>query len=498
MGLSIDREEFEEEDFTRFGQRLSHSLQALNQVISRPKFGEGPQTIGAELELSIINSQGQAYLINRTLLNRSDDDHLQLELDRFNLEYNLSPVALTGRPFSHLHTQLRNAIQSLAACAKGLGGRIVPIGILPTLCATELDSQVMSDLPRYRALSAGLLRRLRDGPFLIHINGPEPLAVTCSDVTLEGATTSFQIHLRVTPNEFANVYNAAQLVTPVVLALSANSPIFLQHRLWEETRVALFKQAIDSRKLPDGDWQAPARVSFGHGWVRQGAFELFAEAVGLHPPLLPVLSPEDPLECLEQGRLPQLDELRLHQGTVWRWNRAIYDASANGHLRVELRALPSGPTPIDMAANAAFLIGLTLGMQDRVEGILHQFPFEYAHRNFYRAAEHGMEAMFVWPKQTAHGLTETSAYDLIKELIPVAEHGLSACGVEPQEIQAMLKVIQDRVETRTNGARWQIQRLTYYEQQGHNRPMALTRMLDDYLQHSQTNMPLSQWSRDPA
>jgi gamma-glutamyl:cysteine ligase YbdK (ATP-grasp superfamily) len=496
MGLSIDRDQFDEEEFTRFGQRLAHSLQALEHLVEQPGFGEGPLTIGAELELSIINSQGQAYPINRTLLNFSHDDHLQLELDRFNLEYNLSPVALAGYPFSHIRTQLANAIHSLEQCAKGLEGRIIPIGILPTLCAEELDSAVMSDLPRYRALSAGL-RRLWDGPFRIDINGPEPLTVTCSDVTLEGANTSFQIHLRVNPQDFTQVYNAAQLVTPIALAISANSPIFLQHRLWEETRVALFKQAIDGRKAQEGDWQPPARVSFGHGWVRRGAYELFAEAVGLHPPLLPVMSTEDPMECLRQGHLPQLEELRLHQGTVWRWNRAIYDASADGHLRVELRALPSGPTPIDMAANAAFLIGLTLGMREHIDQILHQFPFEYAHRNFYRAAEFGMEAMLVWPNRATHGLREISVCDLAKELLPVAEQGLEDCGVERIEIQNMLKVIRERLEARINGARWQIQRLAQYEQQGHNRPTALTRMLEDYLQHSQTGTPISQWSLLP-
>ncbi len=492
MGLSIDRDKFEEEDFTRFGQRLTQSLQALKEVIEQPNFGEGPQTIGAELELSIINNQGQAYPINRTLLQCAQDDHLQLELDRFNLEYNLSPVLLAGRPFSHLRQQLTNAIQSLTFCAADHGGRIVPIGILPTLCSKELDSPVMSDLPRYRALSAGL-RRLRDGPFRIHINGREPLTVTCSDVTLEGATTSLQIHLRVSPSDFAQVYNAAQLVTPLVLALSANSPIFLQHQLWEETRVALFKQAIDSRKMQEGDWHAPARVSFGHGWVRQGAFELFAEAVGLHPPLLPILSPEDPIACLRQGQLPRLEELRLHQGTVWSWNRAIYDASTDGHVRVELRALPSGPTPIDMAANAALLIGLTLGMRENIDQVLHQLPFEYAHRNFYRAAECGMAATFVWPNKTSHGLQEISVYDLAKELLPVAEQGLENCGVERQEIQTMLQVIRDRLEAQINGARWQIERLALHEQQGHDRPAALTRMLEDYLQQSQADTPVAQW-----
>ncbi len=496
MGLSIDRDHFDEEEYAQFGRRLIHNLQALKHLVERPGFGEGPVSIGAELELSIIDSQGKAFPINRTLLNCAHDDHLQLELDRFNLEYNLSPVALSGQPFSHIQKQLAHAIQSLEQCAGGLGGRIVPIGILPTLCARELDSPAMSDLPRYRALSSAL-RRLRDGPFCIHINGPEPLTVTCSDVTLEGATTSFQVHLRINPKDFASVYNAAQFVTPLVLGLSANSPIFLEHCLWEETRVALFKQAIDSRKVQEGDWQPPARVSFGHGWVRQGAYELFAEAVALHPPLLPVMGLEDPLECVWQGKLPRLEELRLHQGTVWRWNRAIYDASADGHVRVELRTLPSGPTPIDMAANAAFLIGLTLGMRHRIEKILHQFPFEYAHRNFYRSAEYGIDAMLVWPNTATHGLRERSLCDIAKELLPVAADGLEEAGVHQDEVRRMLKVVRDRLQARMNGARWQLRRLKHYEQQGLTRSMALVHMLEDYIQTARTDTPVSRWNAVP-
>lgn len=496
MGLSIDRDQFTEEEFTRFGQRLTQSLRALEQVVEQPGFGEGPLSLGAELELSIINSHGAAYPINRTLLNASHDEHLQLELDRFNLEYNLSPVALAGYPFSHIRAQLAHAIQSLERLAHGLGGRIVPIGILPTLCAEELDSPVMSDLPRYRALSAGL-RRLRDDPFCIHINGPEPLTITCWDVTLEGANTAFQIHLRVNPQDFAGVYNAAQLATPVVLALSANSPIFLQHRLWAETRVALFKQAIDSRNMQEGGWPSPARVSFGHGWVRRGAYELFAEAVGLYPPLLPVMSTEDPLECLQRGHLPQLEELRLHQSTVWRWNRAVYDTNANGHVRVEFRALPSGPTPIDMAANAAFLVGLTLGLHQSIDTFLHRFPFEYAHRNFYLSAEQGLDAMLVWPDTAAHGLREISVRALAEELVPVAEQGLEEYGVAKEEIHTMLQVIRDRVKTCMNGSLWQIHRLTQYEQRGESRQKALSRMLEDYLVAAQTGAPVSQWSLNP-
>ncbi len=494
MGLSIDRDQFEEEDFTRFARRLAQSLQALENVVTQPGFGEGPLTVGAELELSIINQQGKALPINRALLNASQNEHLQLELDRFNLEYNLTPVFLEGRPFSHIQAQLTDAIASLEQCAKGLGGRIIPIGILPTLCPQELNASVMSDLPRYRALSAGI-RRLREGPFSIHINGPEPLTVTCSDVTLEGANTSFQIHLRVNPRDFARVYNAAQMVTPLAVAVSANSPIFLGHRLWEETRVALFKQAIDSRKPLGSDWQPPARVTFGHGWVRQGAYELFAEAVGLYPPLLPVLSEEDPLACLARGQLPQLEELRLHQGTVWRWNRAIYDATDRGHVRVELRALPSGPTPRDMAANAAFLVGLTIGMQHQIETLLHQFPFEYAHRNFYRSAEHGFGARLIWPQVGTSGLREVGVTELAYELLPVAERGLEEAGVAQEDIRMMTEIIQARLESQTNGARWQLHQLARLEKRGVDRSKALTDMMEAYLEESQTGKPVSQWRR---
>lgn len=496
MGLQITREEFDDSDYRQFEERLTSSLSALAHLLQRPGFGVGAQSIGAEMELSIVDETGKAFPINRAVLNRCLDDHLQLELDRFNLEYNLTPVALAGRPFSGLQAQLTEALASLEKCANGLGGRIVPIGILPTLRVNELDSSVMSDLPRYRALSAGL-RRMKKGPFVIHIDGPEPLAVTCQDVTLEGANTSFQIHLRVNPDDFAAVYNAAQLATPVVLALSANSPIFLGHRLWDETRVALFKQAIDSRKHEEHDWHPPARVSFGFGWVRKGAYELFAEAVGLYPPLLPVVGEEDPLACLVKGQLPKLEELRLHQGTVWRWNRAIYDANDNGHVRVEFRALPSGPTPIDMTASAAFLIGLTLGLSRQVEQLLPHFPFDYAHRNFYRAAKYGVDATLLWPTLCAGGPKEMSVCALGEELLPIAEEGLSEAGVDRQEIQSVIDVVRRRIRARMTGARWQVHVLNRLEKTL-DRPAALSCMLEAYLRQTQAGVPVSEWSRNPS
>ena len=349
----------------------------------------------------------------------------------------------------------------------------------------------MTDLPRYRALSAAIKQsRLR--PFEVCIFGEDPLNITCDDVTLEGANTSFQVHLRVPPRKFAGYYNAAQLVTPIAVALGANSPTFLAHRLWDETRVALFKQAIDSRPLMEGDWAPPARVSFGHGWVRDGAYELFAEAVGLFPPLLPIVGEQLPLECFQRGKLPRLDELRLHQGTVWRWNRAIYDPGMGGHLRIELRALPSGPTPIDMVANAAFLVGMVLGLGDSMESLLPYFPFHFAERNFYRAAQQGLDANLLWPSVAPPSPRERPVCELANDLLPVAQRGLEENGVDSKDVDRMLRVIRERIDSRMNGARWQRQLLARLEQQM-SRSEALSVLVEQYVKEAQSGGPVTTW-----
>ena len=492
MGLSIDKEEFDATDHSQFVERLNQSLQALEDLLCRPGFGEGPTTLGAELELSIIDYQGRALPINRSLLAQSMDDHIQLELDRFNLEYNLTPVLMAGEPFAALEAELASAITRMDALAKLHGGRVVPIGILPTLRAEDLQSSAISDVPRYRALSTSI-RRLRHSPFLIQIDGLEPLTLTCDDVTLEGANTSFQIHLRVPPGSFSRVYNAAQMVTPVALALGANSPIFLERQLWDETRVALFKQSIDCRPPQEGVPHQFARVSFGHEWVREGAFELFAESVKNHPPLLPIVGRESPLDCLCRGTLPRLDELRLHQGTVWRWNRAIYDPDVGGHLRIELRALPAGPTPQDMVANAAFLVGMAIGLQSEVDGLLPNFPFNTAHRNFYRSAQQGLDAVLLWPTEDLPYPKEISVCELALELLPVAERGLSEFGVRETEIHRMLDIIRARITSRMTPARWQRQVLNYFEQTM-SRPEALAKMLELYIEEIHRGRPVTEWS----
>ena len=357
MGLEIDRERFTDEDFSRFAARLRSCNQALAALLERPGFGEGAPSIGAELELDLVDDEGRPAPVNRAVLADTLDGRVTLEVDRFNLEINADPVPLAGAPFSATRRELEGALGAIREAARVHGARPVIVGILPTLTESDLTSAALTDACRYRALSRGIRRR-RGEPFPLHIHGRDELELTADDVVYEGANTSFQLHLRVSPGDFASTYNAAQLATAPALAIGGNSPFFLGRRLWEETRIALFRQSVDDRSSASDDAWRPARVSFGHGWVRRGALELFQEAVHLHDPLLPVCGPEDPLAVVRAGGVPSLAELRLHQGTIWRWNRAVYDGSGGGHVRIELRALPAGPTVTDMLANAAFLLGL--------------------------------------------------------------------------------------------------------------------------------------------
>src|SRR4249920_268950 len=323
MGTDIDQDEFDESDYSHLAERLEECLSALGQLLDRPGFGAGPATVGAELELYLVDGAARPLRHNQAIRAAVADPRVSVELDRFNLELNASPVPLAGRPFAALGGELHVLLDRVAGAARRHAGRPALIGILPTLRPADLGPGVMTDVPRYRALSSGL-RRLRQDPFRIRIAGADPLELASGDVALEGANSSFQIHLRVDPADFTRIYNAVQLAAAPVLAVSGNSPTFLGHRLWEETRIAVFKQSVDDRQSHEPRRRL-ARTALGTGWLRGGALELFTESVRLHQPLLPVLGDRG-LRAGGAGakwRAPPLDELRLHQGTVWRWNRAI-------------------------------------------------------------------------------------------------------------------------------------------------------------------------------
>ena len=491
MGIEIVRDEFDDSDRSDFAAKLQECLHALRQVVGRPGFGTGPTTLGCEVEFSLIDDALRAVHINRRVLRDALDPNLSLELDRFNLEFNATPVPIAGRPFERMRREIAASLARVDAVARRYGGRVALIGILPTLVEADLQGSAITDMLRYRALSAEL-RRLRAADFHVRIDGEENLDVACDDVTLEGANTSLQIHLRVAPEDFAKVFNAAQLASAPVLAVSANSPTLLGKRLWRETRIALFDQAIDYRVEGPG-WR-PARVTFGHGWVRGGAAELFAQSVALYEPLLPQTGDEDVTEVVRKGGVPRLDELCLHHGTVWSWNRAVYDSADGGHLRIELRCLPCGPTPIDMMASAAFLVGLTLGLANQVEWMVPAVPFRLIHDNFYRAAQHGVGTDLVWPTQSPPSPRTHAAGELALSLLPLAARGLESAGVDADEIAQLLAIIEERASGNRTGATWQLETLDSFERD-RSRENALAGMFARYLEHSAGGEPVHTWPR---
>jgi len=490
MGLDISSTEFSAEDYQRFKQRLRDNLQALKQVLKRPDFGVGELSFGAELELYLIDDEGRPLHINQEVEQTLDDPQITLELNRYNLEYNFSPQMIKDSCFAATEKEALAAMEKINGVASQWQGSAVPVGILPTLQQSDTGYHAMTKLARFEALT-NELTQLRGGPFTIAIEGDETIQLAMDDVTLEGANTSFQIHLRVPPFEFADLYNSIQLVTPLVLALAANSPTLFGHRLWQETRIPLFKQSIDCRPN-DMLHPIPARVNFGNNWLREGAYELFAEAVYLYRPVLPICGKQDPLAAIESGQVPLLEELRLQQGSIWLWNRPVYDPADNGHLRIEMRALPAGPSIVDMLANAALFIGLARVVQPLIRQLLPAIPFAYGTANFYRAAQKGLDAELFWPSPTQNEPEYHTVPEILKKLLPEVSGKLSEMGFVEADFKPLLAVIEERLDSGQTGSQWQLAKLAELRKKMHKKD-ALIEMTRQYRINSSKNIPVAQW-----
>jgi gamma-glutamyl:cysteine ligase YbdK (ATP-grasp superfamily) len=490
VGQEIDREVFGEEDYRRFAARLREGVAAIRELLARPGFGARSPAIGVELEVSLVGRDGEPAPVNEAVKDACPDG-VSLELDRFNLECDSRPAPLTGRPFTALGEDMRAALGEIGAAAEEHGAEPATVGILPTLRPEHLGPRALSDSPRFRALAAALAR-LRQGPFRVRIDGEEPLDLRWSDVSLEGATTAFHLHLDVPPPRFAATFNAALAATAPALAVAGNSPLLFGRLLWEETRIPLFHQSVDDRAEPGERWR-PDRASFGHGWCQGGAAELFAQSAALHVPMLPVVSDEeDALATVRAGGVPRLEELRLHHGTVWHWSRPVYSPADGGQLRLELRALPSGPTPDDMLANAAFLVGLTTALAREASWLTSALPFALARDNFYAAARHGLQAVLLWPSAEPPSPRPELAGALVRRLSPLAGEGLAESGVADDEAARLLAIVEARAAASQTGAAWQRRSLAQLERRLPRR-RALAVLLGDYLERSAEGAPVHTW-----
>ena len=482
MGGSVYKDTFSAAEYREFSQRLEQQLTVLKELLGTPAFNRDEPSIGAELELYLVDDHYRPAAVNEELLELANHPQLTPELNRYNLEYNLSPVPAQGSPFAAMEKELRSFLDHLQALAQGIGVNILPIGILPTLGEEHLKQSYMTDRPRYHALTKNLV----GDQVKININGKDSLKMSGEGLTMEGANTSFQVHLRLTAASFARYYNAAQLTAPLALALAANSPLISGMRLWQESRIALFKQSVDFREREHRDWRQPARVWFGSGWMRSSAWELFAENVAMFQPLLPVLFDAD------QHSPPRLPELCMHHGTVWPWNRAVYESGQGGHVRIEFRALPAGPTILDMLANAALTIGWAVGVAGSADEYVARLPFKMAEYNFYRAAQHGLDARLLWPRKFHGGLEERPVTELIEEFLPASQRGLRVLGVAADDSARLWRIIEQRLETRTTGAAWQLRRFEHYRK-SLNVDEASSRTLADYRDHVMQGDPVAAW-----
>ena len=470
-------------------RRLQRCVAALQRMVDGGWFVGHEDTIGMEVELDLVDPLGRPRLINDAVLARLGRADMQDELGQFNVELNLAPRRLQGRVLYDSERDLAAVLDGCRARIERLGARLVAVGMLPTVSAEQLTvERISSGNPRY-ALLCRRMRAARHRPFLVRIiDGCEPVEFSTDVAAPDAAATSLQLHLRVPPDRFAAYYNAAQMIAGAQVAVAANSPYLLTRQAWQETRITLLEQLLDSRRPREVRAGAPARVRLGDGWVN-GPVELFDELVRLFPPLFPMLEAEDPDAALGAGCAPGLRELRLHNGTVWRWNRPVYDVQAGRpQLRIENRVLPSGPTAVDMVANAAFYYGLVRAIVDSDPIPWRQMPFAVAERNLHRAARDGLAARLCW-----RGIDHPVGQLTREVLLPAAAAGLDAWGVDADDRDRYLGVIEARVRCCRTGAAWQTQVVRYLEEHGMGRIAALREMTRRYVEHSHTGAPVHEW-----
>ncbi|MCC7012921.1 MAG: CBS domain-containing protein [Planctomycetes bacterium] len=487
MGLQQISDSADKSEMRRFVKSLLADVHALELMLEGGKIESGIRRIGAEQEMFLVDRAMQPAKLAQVLLQKLGAEHFTTELGLFNLEANLSPQVLGGDCFQRMDVELTALLEQARAAAKEEHAQIVLCGILPTLEKSHLSLDYMTPSPRYLAMNR-LLTELRGGKFEFRIKGVDELSTSHDNVMLEACTTSFQVHYQVSAREFARCYNLAQVVTAPALAVAANSPTLLQHRLWHETRIALFQQSLDTRSEQMAERGQRQRVSFGEHWVDDSILEIYREDVARFRSLIAIASDEDPVRVLEQGGVPQLRALRLHNGTVYRWNRPCYGITdGKAHLRIENRVMPAGPSVVDEVANAAFFVGL-MAAADEFGDVTASMTFDDARANFVAAARYGLHARFRWLKNKAWSADEL----VLAQLLPTARNGLKLAGVAQGDIDRYLGVIEERVRRDRTGAQWSLDSLATMGERG--RPLERYRALTAALVERQTSgKPVHEW-----
>lgn len=482
----MEAQRFTRADRTRHREKIRRCLDVFEQMLGESRFDTDDPMVGMEVEFNLIDPSGEPALRNAEVLEAIDDPSFTSELGRFNVEINTDPVRLREGGLTVLEDATRMRLNEAERRSAAVGAHLVMIGILPTLAPGHLHRETLSPSPRYRLLSEQILAA-RGEDIVVDISGVEHLRASSDSIVAEAACTSTQFHVQTSPAEFAAYWNASQTIAGVQVALGANSPYALGRHVWAETRIPLFEQATDTRSEELKAQGVRPRVWFGERWITS-VFDLAEENVRYFPALLPIVDDEDPAEVLALGGTPRLPELKLHNGTIYRWNRPVYDITDGvPHLRVENRVLGAGPTVVDTIANAAFYFGLVRALATTERPVWSQMSFSAAEENFHTAARDGISARLYWP-----GVGQVSATELVlRRLLPLAHAGLESWGVPAAERDHYLGIIEQRCIRQTNGASWFVDRV---RSQGEgDRSEVLRATLVEYVRRMHSNEPVHTW-----
>jgi gamma-glutamyl:cysteine ligase YbdK (ATP-grasp superfamily) len=470
MGEEIQSTRFEARDFAAFESRLRQETELLIRWFREDCFADTEPVGGFELEAWLVDRRGRPAPINAAFLGRVASDLVVPELANFNVELNGQPRGLEGACLREMQAELGATWKLCNRVAGQLGARLAMIGTLPTALEEDFSLENMSELHRYRALNEQVLRMRRGQPFRLDIRGREALRTTHESVMLEAGATSFQIHFQCRPRDAARLYNIAKIISAPMVAATANSPYLFGRDLWDETRIPLFEQAVSVAGPPESE-----RVSFGVRYVKHSLGECFTANLERYPVLVPRVC-DDPPEAMSH--------LRFHNGTIWRWTRPLigFGPDARPQLRIEHRVVPSGPSIVDLIANAAFFFGLAYALTRQRSAWESRIPFATARENFYAAARHGLEAQLVW--LDARPVVARAL--LLEELIPAAQRGLEILGIDPEDRDRYCGIVAERVRTGRTGAAWQRAFLAR-----HGADMA--QLMAAYLEHQDRGAPVHEW-----
>jgi len=489
MGRDVPAILVSQQDRRAYREKVRCCLDVFARMLRESRFDTGPRQVGMEIEIHLVDDAGRPSMTNAEVLGAIADPIWASELGQFNLEINVPPRPLAGDALARLEHRVRASLGHADDRARRGGSQLVLIGILPTLRESDVGEHAMSSNPRYRLLNEQIIAA-RGEQMRISIEGPERLLSYADTITPEAACTSVQFHLQVCPATFASNWNAAQAIAGAQVAIGANSPFLFGRQLWQETRLTLFEQATDTRSDELKLQGVRPRVWFGERWITS-VFDLFEENLRYFPALLPLCEDEDPAAALDRGRAPQLAELTLHNGTIYRWNRPVY-AVVDGlpHLRVENRVLPAGPTVADIMANAAFYYGVVRALAEAERPVWTQMSFAAAADNLAEGARHGIDAGLYWP-----GLGEVPVTELVlRHLLPLAFDGLELWGVDAEDAKRLLGIIEQRCLSGRTGATWQCEAVrALTKRRGVDRQEALRLMTLGYIERMQTNEPVHSW-----